>query len=108
MDQGEFVKAVMAVVGLMFPFAVEAACVCRCVNGKARAICSSASDIEPNCASMMCSRTQPSVDEVRRPKVPPVGTSVCRQVQVYNERTRGYEWVELCDDGLSADVRAKR
>jgi hypothetical protein len=90
-------KAFMAVVGLIFPLAVEAACVCRCVNGKARAICSSTLDIEPICASKICSTTQPSIDEIQRPRVPPVGTSVCRQVQIYNERTRRYEWLEVCE-----------
>ena len=106
--EGEFVKAVLAVVGLVFPLAVEAVCVCRCVNGKARAFCSPALKIEPTCASMICSTTQPSVDAVQRPSGPPVATSVCRQVQVYNERTRRYEWLEVCEERTESHEKLGR
>jgi hypothetical protein len=57
---------------------------------------------------MVCARTHPSVDDKQRPKVPTAGMSVCRQVQIYNERTRRYESFELCGDELSTDVRAER
>ena len=97
-DQGGYMKAVLAVVGLVFPLVAEAVCVCRCVNGKARAFCSPALKIEPTCASMICSTTQPSVDAIQRPSRPPVVTSICRQLQVYNESTQRYEWLEVCEE----------
>jgi hypothetical protein len=74
----------------------DAKCVCRCVDGEMRAVCSSSIDIEPVCPPRVCPVAPPSVAPIQPPRVPPVGTSVCRQVQVYNERTRRHVWRELC------------
>jgi hypothetical protein len=81
-------------VGITLP--VSAACVCRCVNGEVRPICSSSIDLEPICAPRVCPIVPPSVEPINRPRVPPVGTQNCRMVQVLNPRTAQYEWRQVC------------
>ena len=73
-----------------------AACVCRCVNGEVRALCSSSIDVPPICSPQVCPIAPPSVAPIQTPRVPLVGTTVCRQVQVQNPRTGQYEWREVC------------
>jgi hypothetical protein len=73
-----------------------AACVCRCVNGEVRPICSSSLDIEPICAPQVCPVVPPSVEPIRAPRVSPIGTTSCRQAQVYSPKTARYEWREVC------------
>lgn len=73
-----------------------AACVCRCVNGEMRPICSSSIDLPPICPPTVCPITPPSVAPIQAPQVPPIGTTACRQAQVYNPSTGQYEWREVC------------
>lgn len=40
----------LAVVAVALSFEAQAECVCRCVNGEVRALCSSSLDIRPICA----------------------------------------------------------
>ena len=77
-------------------YKADAACNCVCINGEVRAVCSSTLDIEPICSSRVCPIVSPSVEPIQRPRVPPVGTTNCVQKQIYNERTRRYEWKEVC------------
>lgn len=71
-------------------------CVCRCINGEVRALCSSAIDLQPICSPQVCPITPPSIAPIQQPYVPPVGTTNCRQAQVQNPRTGQYEWREVC------------
>ena len=89
-------KAIAALVLLALPWGAEASCVCRCVNGEMRALCSSSLDIAPICPPTICPITPPSIAPIQTPRVPPVGTTACRQVQVFNQRTGQYEWREVC------------
>ena len=88
------VTAVLLLV--MLGGAAQAGCECQCVSGEVRAICSSTLDVRPVCAPRVCPITQPSVQPIATPQVPPVGTKSCSQKQVYNEKTRQYEWREIC------------
>lgn len=74
----------------------SAACVCRCVDGEVKAICSSSIDLPPICAPRICPLTPPSLEPLPRPTLPPIGTKTCRQEQVYNEYTKRYEWKTIC------------
>lgn len=95
MRQSAFaVAAVMCTLG--FADDAGAACVCRCVDGEVRALCSSSIDVPPICAPRVCQITPPSVAPIQVPRVPPVGTTECRMAQVLNPRTQRYEWREVC------------
>jgi len=75
---------------------VAAQCVCRCVSGEVQPICRSTLDIPPICAPQICPIVPPSIEPIQPPRVPPIGTKDCRQEQVYNPRTRQYEWKTVC------------
>jgi hypothetical protein len=78
------------------PYAASAACSCACVNGQVRPICQNAYDPPPVCAPQVCQIVPPSVAPIQTPMVPPVGTSNCQQVQVFNQYTGQYQWRTLC------------
>ncbi|MBM3512044.1 MAG: hypothetical protein FJX61_18190, partial [Alphaproteobacteria bacterium] len=65
-----------------FGSAAEAACQCTCVNGRPRALCTSALDIPPICGPEICPIVPPSIAPINPPRVPPIGTQNCRQAQV--------------------------
>lgn len=71
-------------------------CVCRCVNGEVKALCSSSIDLQPICSPTLCPLVPPSIAPLPSPQLPPLGTSACRQVQVLNPRTNQYEWQRVC------------
>lgn len=75
----------------------DAACTCACINGVMQAICQNAIDLKPICPPTVCGIVPPSIAPIQRPRVPPIGTTSCRQAQVYNQATRRYEWRELCN-----------
>ena len=75
---------------------VNANCVCRCVNGEMKAICSSSIDIPPICPPQVCPITPPSVAPINPPSVPPLGASTCQNQQVLNPYTNRYEWKLIC------------
>jgi hypothetical protein len=85
-----------ALLAILSTYAANAACRCVCMNGEVRAVCSSTLDIEPICSPRVCPIVTPSIEPIQRPRVPPVGTSNCVQKQIYSERTRRYEWKEVC------------
>lgn len=89
-------QILFAVSLLMGIYDAGAACVCRCVNGEVRALCSSSIDIEPICAPQVCSIVPPSIAPIQQPRIPPIGTQSCRQAQVLNPNTGRYEWREIC------------
>lgn len=72
----------------------EAGCVCRCVNGSMQPLCSSPMDMPPMCPPAACGIAPPSIAPIQAPSIPPIGTSSCRQVQVYEGGQ--YRWREVC------------
>ncbi len=81
---------------LLIPNLSSANCRCACVNGSVQALCSSSIDIQPICPPQVCPITPPSVRPVEIPIVPPIGTSSCRNEQVYNSQKAQYEWKQIC------------
>ena len=86
----------IVIVTLLFASKAMATCECVCINGEMRAVCSSTLDIEPICPLTLCPRTPPSISPIQMPRIPPIGTSKCKQMQVYNELINDYEWREIC------------
>jgi hypothetical protein len=80
---------------MMSVSAASAACVCRCVDGEARAICGSTYDSKPACAQNLCPMVSPSRPIDVYP-TQPIGRPGCSQQQVLNTRTGQYEWRQLC------------
>ena len=74
----------------------NAACECRCVNGQVKALCTSTLDIPPICAPQICPIVPPSIQPIPKPDLPPLGTTSCREVQVFNPSTGRYEWQRVC------------
>lgn len=81
---------------LGFVGAASAQCVCRCVDGRVQPICRSSLDIPPICAPQICRIVPPSIAPIPSPGIPPIGTSGCRQAQVFNPITGRYEWRTVC------------
>lgn len=73
-----------------------AECVCTCVNGQQKAVCSNALDIQPICPPRICPIVPPSIPPIQAPTIPPIGTTDCEMKQVYNEYARKYEWKQIC------------
>ena len=73
---------------------VAAHCVCRCVNGQMMALCTSTMDIAPMCPGIC----QPTPLGIEPPSygLPPLGTTSCRQVQVYDPSVGRYNWKRVC------------
>jgi hypothetical protein len=68
--------------GLICSTEVQAKCVCQCINGRMRSVCSSPGDMVPaNCPMSACPMTGPTVLPIQPPQLPPPGTSVCSQQQ---------------------------
>ena len=73
-----------------------AACTCECVNGQVEAICSNSMDLRPLCGPRLCPLVNPSIKPLDSLTLPPLGTSNCTNMQVYNSYTYQYEWEEMC------------
>ena len=85
--------AIMAIFGST---GAHAECVCRCVDGEVRQLCQSTMDLPALCAPQLCPLVPPSIPPIKALTLPPLGTSECRQVQVFNLRTGQYEWQRVC------------
>jgi hypothetical protein len=90
------VAIVIASTTLGLPTSSQAACVCACVDGKVKALCTSSLDLEPICQPQLCPLTPPSIEPLRTPTLPPLGTKSCSQKQVLNSGTGQYEWRTVC------------
>lgn len=88
---GIAIAALLAATG-----SADAACVCRCADGKAKAVCSSATDIPPLCNATSCPLSTPkrTPTDVSKPK-PPVRPG-CTVQQVYDPKTGKHEWGQIC------------
>ena len=89
-------RTLFLVATLLFATVAHADCVCRCVGGKVRPICTSSLDLPPICPIDLCPLAPPSIAPLPSLQLPPIGTSQCRQVQVLNPVTQQYEWRTLC------------
>ena len=74
----------------------EAACTCRCVDGKAQAVCSSSTDIRPICQSAACPIAPPAKSPLDARQEAPVVKPGCETKQVYDPETRAYSWDQVC------------
>ena len=78
-----------------FPAAAD--CVCRCVDGAMRAICSSSTDLQPVCPAVICPMAPLGSNKpFDPPAIPPPGMTRCEQAQVLNLATLRYEWQQVC------------
>jgi hypothetical protein len=80
----------------LFPMKASADCICRCVDGQMRAICGNALSLPPICPATLCPITPPSLAPLPSLGLPPLGTTTCRQAQVFNPRTGFHEWRQVC------------
>ena len=78
------------------PGGAEAACVCRCVDGKAKAICASGTDIPPLCSNMACPLAAPRRTPLDTRDLPPPIKPGCTNKQVLNPANGQYEWAQIC------------
>lgn len=96
MNKDKVMKRILLITAILFSIEANAYCQCKCVNGRTEALCSSALDLEPICPPKICPLTRPSVSPIHKPYVPPIGTTSCRNMQVYNKTTRRYEYKSVC------------
>lgn len=71
------------------------ACVCACVDGEKVPLCESALDIPPPCIGV-CSIPPANIPPIKVPNIPPIGTKMCSEKQVYNPYSNRYEWQTVC------------
>lgn len=76
--------------------AAHAACACRCVDGEVQALCGRPLELPPLCTPRVCALPPPSLAPIETPRLPPVGTTECQQVQVHNPDSGRYEWKTIC------------
>ncbi len=89
-----FVLAIIAAFGLATQ--AHAACVCRCVDGTMRALCSNAVDVQPICPVTVCGMPPAAIAPIKPPRIPLPGTFQCEQRQVQDPVTLQYEWHRVC------------
>ena len=92
-----FALPCVVLAGVLIPAGgAEAACKCRCVDGKAQAVCSSSTDIRPTCPSMGCPIVPPAKSPLDARQPAPVVRPGCETKQVYDPETRTYAWDQIC------------
>lgn len=74
----------------------EAACNCRCVDGKAQPVCSSSTDIPPFCPPASCPIAPPAKSPLDARDPAPAVKPGCETKQVYDPETRAYAWEQIC------------
>jgi hypothetical protein len=89
-------RRLLALSAFLLAGAAHADCVCRCVDGQVRALCSSTLDLQPICAPQLCPIVPPALAPLPSLQLPPLGTTSCRQVQVLNPLTQRYEFRRVC------------
>lgn len=82
---------------LMVPSgSAEAACSCRCIDGKAQPVCSSSTDIRPFCQPASCPIAPPVKPPLDTRNPAPAVKPGCETKQVYDPETRAYTWEQIC------------
>ncbi len=71
----------------------HASCVCRCVAGEVKPICTQAIDMPPICAPAICPAS-PAVLPSNR--IPAFGSESCSRQSVFDPRTGRYETKTIC------------
>jgi hypothetical protein len=89
-------KTFALVFAILIACGAHAQCVCRCSGGENVPFCSSTLDIPPICSPRVCPIAPPSIAPLPSLRLPPLGTSECRQQQVLNPYTNRYEWKSVC------------
>ncbi len=75
--------------------AAHASCACQCVDGQMQPLCDSAIDLPPLCPPTTCPLTAPSLAPLYPLKLPPLGTSHCRQARVC-DASGNCRWQRVC------------
>jgi len=84
------------IIALALTTQADASCVCRCVDGEMRSLCSSTTDIAPVCPAAGCVIPPAAIAPIKPARIPPLGTTQCEQHQVLNPATHLYEWHRVC------------
>jgi hypothetical protein len=87
--------AVIIGVGLASIGPSEAACRLTFVNGHISQICDSTLDLPAIGVAGIPPPVPPSIQPLATPMIPPIGTTSCRQAQVWNGTM--YVWQTLCN-----------
>ena len=74
----------------------QAACSCRCLNGKAIPVCSSSTEIPPLCNNASCPIIPPPKTPQDAFKPVPNVTPGCQTKQVYDPKAGTYSWEQVC------------
>ena len=88
--------AALLLAGLLPAGSAQAACSCRCLNGKAIPVCSSSTDIRPICNSTSCPIIPPQKTPQDALKPIPNVTPGCQTKQVYDPKAGTYSWENVC------------
>lgn len=81
---------------LAFICIANAKCVCKCVNGKIEAIYDNILDLPSIYPLTLCPLLTPKLALLKVLSLPPIGTTECKEEQVYNSYLGDYEWKEIC------------
>ncbi len=81
---------------LLLPGAADAVCNCRCVDGKAKAVCSSSTEIPPLCNNTICPLSPPQKTPLDARQPAPTVTPGCQTKQVYDPKAGTYAWEQVC------------
>ena len=73
----------------------EASCTCQCVDGEMQPLCSSSIDIPPICPPRICPIAAPSIAPIDPLRIPPIGTSSCRQARIC-DAFGNCRWQQVC------------
>lgn len=88
---------IAAVATVSVPRAADAACVCRCSEGKPVAVCARASDIRPNCRATRCPLSTPKISPLDANKPRPPVKPGCTSRMVYDPKTGRHDWGQICE-----------
>ena len=86
--------ALLLTVALSSP--LHAFCVCRCVDGRLQPLCTNTIEVPPVCPVRICPPGPATLPPVVAPKLPPAGTSACRQAQIC-DRHGSCRWRQVCE-----------
>lgn len=74
----------------------QAWCMCQCVGGQMQPLCSGPTELAPLCPPTVCPLVPPSLPPIAPIQLPPLGTSRCREEQVYDRYLHQYVWETVC------------
>ncbi len=89
-------RRILIALALLASTSAYAQCTCRCVNGSVQQLCRAALDMPVICAPQICPMVPPSIQPIQPIRTPPIGTTSCRMMQVYQAHLGRYEWLQVC------------